>query len=454
MEYWLGASIYHSNMAAPQWSAVFMALQDLTPQLRTRLSRMERAVGWFVGLAMVLLAFGFAYYVYHTAENKGWFLTKATYYTYTERATGLKVGDPVMLMGLTAGQITKMVPMDPDFHYNIYVEFEIKDPYYGYLWTDGSRAKIAPADLLGKRVLEVTKGTNGYPTYIFHPLREVSIAELQIWPDLSYWRLAQEVWDQAEPPNLVARAKSSLTNLAVLAAAGYTNLLVMNIAETRKLMTGVWNDQTARYDPYTRKSMYELSPDESAAVTERLEKLVGEVEQALPNFLRLTNQLMTVLSNSANLTSNLNVVAVGVRPTVSNLTILTAQLDRPGALGDWLLPTNMNRQLEGTLGSADAALASANAVLTGANTNLTALAENLGRSLNNLANLTSNLNGQVEANTNVLGAISRAIVDADSFVQGLKRHWLLRSAFRTKDTNAPSPSPAEPLRSPKAKEDR
>ena len=35
-----------------------MALQDLTPQLRTRLSRMERAVGWFVFLATVLLLVG------------------------------------------------------------------------------------------------------------------------------------------------------------------------------------------------------------------------------------------------------------------------------------------------------------------------------------------------------------------------------------------------------------
>jgi len=115
-----------------------------------------------------------------------------------------------------------------------------------------------------------------------------------------------------------------------------------------------------------------------------------------------------------------------------------------GQLAEWLLPTNLNRQLEGTLGNANATLASAN-------TNLTVLAENLGRSLNNLANLTSNLNGQVEMNTNILGEISRAIVDADSFVQGLKHHWLLRSAFRTKDTNALPAAPTELLRSPKAK---
>jgi ABC-type transporter Mla subunit MlaD len=224
----------------------------------------------------------------------------------------------------------------------------------------------------------------------------------------------------------------------------------MDASEQRKLMTGIWNDRAGRYDAYTRKSKpYELLADESAAVTERLEKLVGEVEQALPNILRLTNQLATVLSNSASLTSNLNAVAVGAQPTVSNLTVLTARLDHPGALGEWLLPTNISRQFEGALGRADTAFASADAALASANTNLTALAENLGRSLDNLANLTSNLTSQVQANTNILGEISRVIVDADSFVQGLKHHWLLRSAFRTKDTNAPATVPGEQLRSPK-----
>ena len=426
-----------------------MALQDLTPQLRTRLSRMERAVGWFVALAVALLAFGFVYYVYHTAQNKGWFLTKAPYYTYTDRATGLKIGDPVRLMGLAVGQITRMEPMAPEeFQHNIYVEFQIKDPYYGYLWTEGSRAKIAPADLLGNRVLEVTKGTGGYPTYVFYPLREASLAELRVWPDLSKWLLAQEVWDQTGT-NLVAKAKTPVTNLTAIAAAGCTHLLIMNSSEQRKLMTGIWNDQEGRYDAYTRKSKYYLLSDESAAVTERLEKLVGDVEHALPNILHLTNQIATVLSNSANLSSNWNRVALDVRPAISNLTALTAQLNQPGALGEWLLPTNVNRQLQSVLGTADAAFGSADAALASANTNLTVLAENLGRSLDNLVNLTSNLNSQVQANTNILGEISRAIVDADSFIQGLKHHWLLRSAFRTKDTNAPPTIPPEQLRSPK-----
>jgi hypothetical protein len=65
--------------------------------------------------------------------------------------------------------------------------------------------------------------------------------------------------------------------------------------------------------------------------------------------------------------------------------------------------------------------------------------------LENLANLTSNLNAQVQANTNMLGELSRLIVNADDMVQGLKRHWLLRSAFKTKKTNAP-PARAAPER--------
>jgi hypothetical protein len=430
-----------------------MALQDLTPQLRTRLSRMERAVGWFVSLAMALLVFGFGYYVYHTADRKGWFLTKASYYTYTDRATGLKVGDPVMLMGLNVGQITEMEPMPAEeFEHNIYVEFAIKDPYYGYLWTQGSRAKVTTADLLGKRVLEVTRGTGGYPTYVFNPLREVTIAEAQSMTDLTNWALAQEVWD-ATGTNLLAQAKTPVTNLRALAAAGCTSLVIMDMTQKRKSMTGIWNDPEGRYDAYVKGDHYELQVDESAAVTERLEKLVSEIEHALPNILGLTNPIATVLSNSASLTSNLNFVALEARPAVSNLALATAHLDHPGALGEWLLPTNLNRQLEATLDSAHTALTSADITLASANTNLTVLAENLGRSLDNLANLTSNLNSQVQVNSNILAKISRAIVDADTFVQGLKHHWLLRSAFKTKSTNAPPTVPPTPLRSPKEKDE-
>jgi hypothetical protein len=65
------------------------------------------------------------------------------------------------------------------------------------------------------------------------------------------------------------------------------------------------------------------------------------------------------------------------------------------------------------------------------------LFEKLAQSLDSLAGITSNLNAQVQANTNILGSISQAVVDADDLVQGLKRHWLLRSAFKKKGDTKP-----------------
>ncbi len=422
-----------------------MALQDLTPQLRTRLSRMERAVGWFVLLATGLLVFGFLYYVYHTAERKGWFKTKAPYFTFADRATGLKVGDPVNLMGFDVGQITRIETQPPeDYLHAVYVEFEIVSPYYGYLWTEGSRAKVTTADLLGKRVLEVTKGTGGYPTYIFNPLRTVTLTEAQRLAASSNWQFGQAIF-QPDSTNLLARPFSSLTNLAAIAAAGVSELTLLDASVERKTMTGIWHDKLGLYQPYTNGvTKYWLLSDESPAVTERLEKLVSDVEAALPNFLRLTNQLAAVLSNSTDLASNLNSVALAAQPVADHLAAATANLDRPGALGEWLLPTNINHQL-------DAALTNADAALSNVNTNISLLVEDLARSLDNLAAITSNLNQQVQANTNILRGISDTVIHYDEFVLGLKRHWLLRSAFKPTKTNAPSAVPPQSLSSPKAK---
>src|SRR5579872_4899026 len=141
-----------------------MPLQDLTPQLRTRLNRMERAVGWFIILATVLLIFGFGYYIYNTAESRGWFKIKAPYYTYAQSGNGFSIGDPVKLMGFDAGRITKIQPMPPrgpGSEHNVYVEFEVLEPNFGYIWTEGSEARWTDQGLLGKRELDLTRGTNG-----------------------------------------------------------------------------------------------------------------------------------------------------------------------------------------------------------------------------------------------------------------------------------------------------
>ena len=363
-----------------------MALQDLTPQLRTRLSRMERAVGIFVGLAAVLLLSGFFYYLYHTAVRKGWFLTKVTYYTYVDSAAGLKVGDPVKLMGFDAGEITKILPENPESEYDVYIEFKIKEPNYGYIWFPDSRVRVIATGFLGSRFLEVTKGGSSGST------------------NVEYHATYRE-----------------------------------EVVNGKKIVTGVWQDKEGTYVPYTKSSKYWLVADEAPPVTERLEKIARELEQALPNILNLTNQLTAVLTNSAQAASNLNALALSARPTATNLAEITAQLrEFNGSLGRWLFSSNLNQQLEFAANNANATLASVD-------TNLVAVAEKLSLSLDNLANITSNLNAQVQTNTNILSAISAAVTHTDDLVQGLKRHWLLRSAFKGKTTNQP---PSRPLLPP------
>lgn len=354
-----------------------MPLQDLTPQLRTRLSRVERIVGVFVIVATALMLSGFVYYVYYTAERKGWFLTKASYFTFVRTAGGLSVGDPVKLMGFDVGRIMRVEAMPPNEYYNVYIEFRILSPYYGYLWTD-SRAKVGASDFLGHRYIEVTKGTNGTPTY----------------------------------------------------------------KEVDKKLVGIWHDTEGGYLPITKTTKpYWLLSDESPALTERLETLVNQVEHSLPGILNLTNQLADVLTNSTRLIVHANQIITNAQPVVTNLALLSAQLrESKGALGEWLLPTNINQSLDQTL-------LTANATLAHTDTNLSLLISNLSRSLDNLADITSNLNAQVQVNTNILSSISRVITNADDLVQGLKRHWLLRSAFRKPSTNAPPARPALPRNS-------
>ena len=347
-----------------------MAVQDLTPQLRTRLSQVERAVGWFVILATFLLLGGFAYYVYHTAKQKGWFLTKIPYWTYVRDAVGLKEGDKVRLMGRDVGEITQIVPTDAadrwcaSNNYNMFVQFRIVQPYYGYIWSD-SRVRITGGDFLGNRVLEVMRGSTGVVS--------------------------------------VVKGKS-------------TRVLNKNQTEDWVLL----EDQPQGWW---------IPCDESPALGERLEQIANRVERALPMILGLTNQLTGILSNSARLLAQMNGAVDQARPALSNLTLITSFLtNSQGALGDWLIPTNVHRQLAATL-------AAANLALTNADTNITWIAGSLDRTLENLANLTSNLNAQVQTNDKILAQISGAVIHADELMQGLKRHWLLRSAFKEKATN-------------------
>ncbi len=423
-----------------------MALQDLTPQLRTRLSRVERAVGLFVTIATLLLVIGFAYYVYHTAKRKGWFATKIVYETGLNNAAGLKPGDKVKLMGFDVGEILEVIPNKPGAWYGVTVRFEVQEPNYGYIWTD-SKVRVAPADFLGNRYVEVLKGQYGIATVLEENEQIVGVltnAAFQKFTNQLYSKALDEVMPKVRAENPSFNKHALLTEASNEVAQEFPKL----VNSTAKNLP-----DNALYLPRKEVAAIWIDPLESPALTERLETMVSAVEGALPNVLNLTNQLTEVLTSTAEATSHLNQLLADSRPIITNLTEITGNLREPkGSLGEWLFPTNISLQLEQTLVSAketlaiaDKALATTDKTLASTDTNLTLLVSNLNLSLENLANLTSNLNSQVQANTNIVSSINTAIVDADSLVQGLKRHWLLRSAFKSTNEadKAESKEPSE-----------
>lgn len=419
-----------------------MPLQDLTPQLRTRLNKMERAVGWFVFLATALLLFGFGYYIYHTAERKGWLVIKAPFFTYVQSSAGLSVGDPVFMMGFAVGNITSVEPQKPYEKNNVKVKFEITEPYFRYLWTGGSYVKVNAAGFLNQRQLEVTRATNGYALVVTQPVFIKPIVELKqlaaAQPD--QWQLSQDVTNGTGA--ILFHAYDTLTesNLEVIAAMGVDSLYAYNNKERGEHhIVASWDGRYRHYKIFQPgDDSAWLKAVETPPVSDQLQAMVIQVQNALPGILSLTNKLAAVLDNAANATSNLNSAIVAAQPMVTNFGLLSGELRGPGALGVWALGTNAPAQIE-------SALASANLLLVNTDTNLNQLTADIGLTLENVANITSNLNTQVQSNSNLLGGISRTVMDADDFVQGLKRHWLLRSAFKTAATNAP----ATPAKSPR-----
>ena len=433
-----------------------MPLQDLTPQLRTRLTNMERSVGWFVFLATALLLFGFGYYLYNAAQQKGWFLVKAKFYTYVKSASDLNVGDPVFLMGFQVGEVTGIAAEPPRTPHNVRVDFvinqvnqsaEVRVPYFSYVWSQGSVVKLNSTGFLGKRGLEITRGTNGFNVYVTRHVVTLPWSEAQGLTDGTNWRLAENIFDQRS--NLVLRTYSPLveSNLTRLAELRPESILAFHLkGGPSRHVDAWWNEDLQRYESYDYRNndstnAYELPAAESPPIGDQLQAMVLQVQEALPNVLALTNKLAAVLDNAANATSNLNVTIAATQPLVRNFTAISGDLQGPGALGAWVLGTNATLQMA-------AALTNANVLLANVDTNLDVLTRQIGETLDNVADITSNLNVQVQANSNLLWGISKTVMDTDSFIQGLKHFWLLRSTFKHHATNSPAiktqpPTPAK-----------
>lgn len=397
-----------------------MPLQDLTPQLRTRLSRVERAVGWFITIAVIALFAALGYYIYHRAQVKGWFLTKVNYRTSLNNAAGLKVGDPVKLMGFNVGEITHIEANDPSDYYGVTIDFRVKDPYYGYIWLD-SKVRVAPSDFLGNRYLEVLKGAANYSGGVLTPVtvlssNKVALSEL-FFPAVN---------DEFKALKATLKAATLNTNSDY---HGWTDHMVLSEATNQLEEQIAANPQ--KFYKEINATNYWIEPLESPALTERLETVVSGLEVALPNILNLTNELTRVLTNAGNAVARLDATVADAHPLITNLNAISSNLRDPnGSLGTWILGKDLRDRLTSTMTNAEETLKVARSTLNNTDTNLTTLATDLDKSLINLANLTSNLNSQVQQNSHIVSYLDTAIAHTDELVQGLKRHWLLRSAFK------------------------
>jgi hypothetical protein len=317
-----------------------------------------------------------------------------------ESGVGLGVGGDVRLLGFNVGKISKVEALSAeDIIYgdygNVYIEFYVLDPYQGYIWSD-SHVEVIAGDFLGGRILQITPG-----------------------------------------------GATLSTNKEAKLNASY------------KFINGkphVYDDKAGDYKIFDDKSKgYTLLAKESVAVTEQLQQVANQVQGALPGILDLTNRVNLVLSNVASLTAEAKSLLANAGPALSNVTVITDNLKNPkGSLGEWVLPTNLNSQLLVTLTSANDTLTNATKIIANTDTNMSTLVTNISDTLINLADLTSNLNQQVQSNTNLVKGLSDLITNADDMVQGLKRHWLLRSAFKNKSEEEKESSERPKSPTPKA----
>ena len=301
-------------------------MHDLTPLLRTRLNRMERVVGLFVVLAALLLLAGFAYYLHHTAARKGWFLQRVPYYVYVQDATGLKPGDPVRMMGFEIGHITQVTPMPPtqwfvENHYNVFVQFNVIEPNFGYIWTD-SKVKINPSDLLGNRTLELIKGQVGEVTVIERDGRVTELLSEQVPGTYVPWtKQSKGVWLKAEESPAVAERVDRLFQVIQAALPNLTNQLGQTLAGSAEAMSNL-NQLAVSARP---------TATHLAEITDHLR----EPEGALGRWLFPSNfndQLGTTLTAATHTLTGIdtNLLAVVEKLTVSldNLANITSNLNR------------------------------------------------------------------------------------------------------------------------------
>ena len=372
-----------------------MALQDLTPQLRTRLGRVEWFVGLFLGVTVLLLGVSFFGFVKRVADAQGWFITEIPYYTYLPDASGIRRGVPVNMMGFKVGEVVSVDALSSDARlgldgwdyystnkYNVFVQFKVREPYPGYIGTD-SKVIIGgiPVDLAGGIFLDI-KMASAYATPTHATLENGKPGVL--WEEFAFKLPNPDQGYTAEDRTNKYLHYGPLTN----GQKGY----YLQLEQGETLMV-----QAQRI--LSRVDSMATTLEESLPVlTKELEESLATINKALPDMTAEVQLLLTSARETIpSLTNNLEAI-------LGNTKLLTEQLTET-------LPLLTNTIAQ-TLVSADdlaQTLASEIPLLT-SNVNLTL----------------TNLNVLLARDTNLTSNTSLMISNVNHLV---RNHWLLRSAF-------------------------
>jgi ABC-type transporter Mla subunit MlaD len=362
-----------------------MALQDLTPQLRTRLNRVEKLVGLFLFVAVACVGVGLYFYVRHVLKSRGYGLKKIPYYTYVADSTGLQKNTPVKMMGFTVGEVTE-VDRGPDMYWmvqsnlNVVVKFIVREPYFDYIWTD-SKVKVGAGDFLGTRAIEVTRGRD----------YQLTVGN---WRSLDPW-VANDEWS----------TESYLNNSVPLT---YVRLS-------------------------QRTNGFFLLADEQPPLPVKLAQIAERVDSALPGVLAMTNKLDAALGSLVSLTAQLDKAMPTVTNAVGKFDGLIGDIrpltQKTGGIGELLFPTTLIADVHQTLSNVNERFSQVGPALS-----------NLNRLVDQLSATMTNINTQLERDTNLVADVGRLANEATELADTantlLRRHWLFRSAYKTNKSEA------------------
>ena len=383
-----------------------MALQDLTPQLRTRLRKVEWVVVLFLAGALMVGLVGLGFFIKTTGDQRGWWVKQVPYYTYLRDGSSVKVGTPVKMLGFTIGEVVQIdTAPDDSWHrsegFNVFVRFLVRDPYQGYIFTD-SRLKVSgmPIDIAGGNFLEVTRSQGmGIATTALATNASGAGALGVLWDKYAYNLGRPEATNFIRYDPVTKDDKGYfLRTEATGDLIGELTLLVPRIREAFTKPGGLGDllfptNLSARFDRPGGLGEIMIPAELGAALTTTLTNLNAQIGGVGPLISNLDRSLPPLLTN---LNTTLPPLLTDLGRTVPPL---VAQVDRQ-IQGVGPLVSNLNATLPATLAEAERTL------------------------------------GVVRSNT--LPAADGVLTNTADFVGGLRRHWFFRGAFKT---NAPARRP-------------